>query len=102
MNVLRKSFFSSIRKSEKNFYGNINVKDVNGKKKFWKTIKPLFSNEGLKSNILKAESHVWDNFCQVKALKKWRKMFFLNFTFKGLFVLKIFEFLSWSFGHIDD
>ena len=96
MNVLRKSFFSSIRKSEKNFYGNIIVKDVNGKKKFWKNIKPLFSNEGLKSNILKAESHVWDNFCQVKALKNF------YFTLKGLFFLKILEFLSWSFGHIDD
>ena len=32
-----------LRKSRRNYYSNLNVKDITDNKKFWKTIKPLFS-----------------------------------------------------------
>ena len=43
--------------------------------------------------------HIWDNFWQFKALLKMMKNAFY-FTLKALFVLKIFKFLSWLFGHV--
>ena len=33
---------SLLRKSKRNYYSNLNVKDITDNKKFWKTIKPLF------------------------------------------------------------
>ena len=38
------------------------------------------------------------HFWQLKALSKWKNAFY--FTSKALFVLKIFKFLSWLFGHV--
>ena len=32
-----------LRKTKKEYFENINVKDINDNKKFWKTIKPFFS-----------------------------------------------------------
>ena len=32
-------------KNKKEYFENINVKDINDKKKFWKAIKPFFSNK---------------------------------------------------------
>ena len=40
------------RKSKKEYFQNINVKDINDNKKFWKTIKPFFSNKGLNTDNL--------------------------------------------------
>ena len=34
---------SLLRKSKRNYYSNLNVKNITDNKKFWKTIKPLFS-----------------------------------------------------------
>ena len=48
---------------------------------------------------LKAHSKVRYNFWQVKALYKLMKNAFY-FTLKALFVLKLFIFLSWLFGHV--
>ena len=39
-------------KTKKIFFENINVKDVNDNKKFWKTIKSLYSNKDLNTNKL--------------------------------------------------
>ena len=50
--------------------------------------------------VLKAHSQVWDNFWQLKVLEKWWKMLSFYFTLQALFVLKIFNFLSWHFGHV--
>ena len=36
---------SILRKSKRNCYGNLNVKDIVDNKKFGKTIKPLFSDK---------------------------------------------------------
>ena len=41
-----------LRKTKKEYLENINVKDINDNKKFWKTIKPFFSNKGLNTNKL--------------------------------------------------
>ena len=41
-----------LRKTKKEYFENINVKDINDNKKFWKTIKPFFSNKGLNTNKL--------------------------------------------------
>ena len=35
----------SSKKIEKEYYSNLNVKDITNNKKFWKTIKPLFSDK---------------------------------------------------------
>ena len=35
---------------KKNIFSNINVKSISDDKKFWKTIKPFFSNKGLNTN----------------------------------------------------
>ena len=41
-----------LRKTKKEYFKNIIVKDINDNKKFWKTIKPFFSNKGLNTNTL--------------------------------------------------
>ena len=40
---------SLLRKTEKDYYANLNVKDILNNKQFWRAIKPLFSNK-TKSN----------------------------------------------------
>ena len=39
-------------KSKKDYFQKLNIKDMTDNKKFWKTIKPFFSNKGLNSNKL--------------------------------------------------
>ena len=41
-----------LRKTKKEYFENINIKDINDNKKFWKTVKPLFSDKGLNTNKL--------------------------------------------------
>ena len=41
------------KENKKEYFENINVKDINDNKKFWKTIKPFFNNKGLKTNVTK-------------------------------------------------
>ena len=36
---------SLLRKTNKDYYGNLNEKDVINNTKFWKTVKPLFSDK---------------------------------------------------------
>ena len=49
------------KKSE--YFRNINIKALNGNKKFWKKIKPFFSDKGLKTNniILKEKNELITN-----------------------------------------
>ena len=49
---------------------------------------------------LKARSQGWGNFWQLKTPLKMMKNAFY-FSIKALFVLKIFKFLSWLFGHVE-
>ena len=42
----------SFKKNKKEYFENINVKNINCNKKFWKTIKRFFSNKALNANKL--------------------------------------------------
>ena len=44
-NKQRNFCVSLLRKTKKDYYGNLNEKDVIDNKKFWKTVKPLFSDK---------------------------------------------------------
>ena len=59
----------------------------------WKT--PLSSF--LPSVLLKARTKIWDNICQLSQNYERRFLFHL----KALFVVKIFKFLFWLFGHAE-
>ena len=39
-----------LRKSKKQYFSNISVRDVSDNKSFWKSVKPYFSNKGSSSN----------------------------------------------------
>ena len=39
-------------KTKKDCFQNLNIQDLSNKRKFWKTIKPHFTNEGINSNKL--------------------------------------------------
>ena len=41
-----------LRKTKQDYFNNIDIKSVSDTKKFWKTIKPYFSNKGLNSSII--------------------------------------------------
>ena len=41
-----------LRNTKKDYFQKLNIKDLTDNKKFWKTIKPFFSNKGLNSNKL--------------------------------------------------
>ena len=48
----RKPFCVNLLRKTKEHFENISVKDIKDNKKFWKTIKPFFSNKGLNTNKL--------------------------------------------------
>ena len=39
-----------LRKTKKNYFTNLNIKDITDSKTFWKTIKPNFDEEGAGSS----------------------------------------------------
>ena len=41
-----------LRKTKNDYFQTLNIRDFSDNKKFWKTVKPYFSNKGLKSNKL--------------------------------------------------
>ena len=55
------------------------------------------------ATLLKSDSYLPKKFAlfdSLKALLKWWKVLFY-FIVKALFVLKVFKFLSWLFGHVE-
>ena len=44
-NKQRNKCVSLLRKTKKTYYSNLNVKDVVGNKKFWKTLESFFSDK---------------------------------------------------------
>ena len=48
-NKQRNFFVDLLRKTKTEYFKNLNVKDLSDNRKFWKTIKPYFSNKGLNS-----------------------------------------------------
>lgn len=47
---------SRIRKSKKKFHANLNVKDITDNRKFWKTVKALFSDKPKSRNVTLIEN----------------------------------------------
>ena len=45
------------KKNKKEYFENIDVKDINDNEKFWKTRKPFLSNKGLNTNTLMLIEH---------------------------------------------
>ena len=45
-NKQRNFCVSLLRKTKKDYYGNVNEKDGIDNKRFWKPVKPLFSDKG--------------------------------------------------------
>ena len=45
-------FVDLLRKTKTEYFKNLNVKDLSDNRKFWKIMKPYFSNKGLNSNKL--------------------------------------------------
>ena len=48
----RNFFINLLRKTKTEYFQKLNVKDLSDNRKFWKTIKPFFSNKGLNSKKL--------------------------------------------------
>ena len=81
----RNYLVSLVRENKK--HGSLNVNDITDNKKFWRVIKVRPSPSKKISVICLVES----------PLKMMKNVFY--FILKGLFVLKIFKFLSRHFGH---
>ena len=41
-----------LRKTKKDYFQNLNIRDLSDNRKLWETIKPYFTNKGLNSNEL--------------------------------------------------
>ena len=68
-----------LRRTKKDYFQNLNVKDLSDNKEFWKTIKPYFSNKGLNSNkmlLIEKGEFVSDE----KHLASIVNKFFINIT----------------------
>ena len=68
-----------LRKTKTEYFQKLNVKDLSDNRKFWKTIKPFFSNKGLNSNkpILKENNRL---IREEKELVTVMNTFFVNIT----------------------
>ena len=82
----RNSCVNLLLKTKAEYFHKLNVKGLPNNKKFWKTIKPYFSNKGLNSNklILNEKNQV---IVEEKKLVTVMKTFFFNIT-EGLDVKK--------------
>ena len=49
-----------LKKTKREYFRNLNIKDLNDDKKVWRKIEPFFSNEGLETNniIFKEKSEL--------------------------------------------
>ena len=68
-----------LRKTKAEYFQKLNVKDLSDNRKFWKTIKPFFSNKGLNSNklMLKENNRL---ITEEKELATVMNTFFVNIT----------------------
>ena len=67
------------RNTKKDYFQKLNIKDLTDNKKFWKTIKPFFSNKGLNSNkLMLREKDVV--VADEKALATLMNNYFVNIT----------------------
>ena len=68
-----------LRKTKKDYFQNLNIRDLSDNRKFWKTIKPYFTNKGVNSNkfLLKEKGNFVLNEKQLTTIKN---SFFINIT----------------------
>ena len=68
-----------LRRTKKEHFQNLNVKDLSDNKKFWKTIKPHSSKKGLNSNkmLLKKKGELISDEKQLASIMN---KFFINIT----------------------
>ena len=68
-----------LRKTKTDYIQNLNIRDLSDNRKFWKTIKPFFSNKELNSNkfLLKEKGNLVSN---EKPLATIMNSFFINIT----------------------
>ena len=71
-----------IRKTKEDYFQNSNIRDLSDNRKFWKTIKPYFTNKGLNSNKLLVEEK-GNLVSNEKQLATIMNSFFINIA-KGL------------------
>ena len=74
------NFYANLfRKTKTEYFQKLNVKDLSDNRKFWKTIKPFFSNKGLNSNklMLKENNRL---ITEEKELATVMNTFFVNIT----------------------
>ena len=70
-----------LRKTKKNYFGNLNIKDMTDSKTFWKTIKPNFNKKGSSSSkIVLSEKGSILNDSKKQLLHKYNQ----NFKFETL------------------
>ena len=48
--IIRRKGILLLQQVKRKYFSDINVKNISHNKKFWKTIKPFFSNKGLNAN----------------------------------------------------
>ena len=72
-------YVNLFRKTKTEYFQKLNVKDLSDNRKFWKTIKPFFSNKGLNSNklMLKENNRL---ITEEKELATVMNTFFVNIT----------------------
>ena len=46
-------FVNLLTKTKKNYFNNVNMQDITDNKKFWKTIRPYFSDKGYNQTKIK-------------------------------------------------
>ena len=68
-----------LRKTEAEYFRNLNVKDLSDNRKFWKTIKPYFSNKDLNSKRLSLQEK-GNLVADEKKLATIMNNFFINIT----------------------
>ena len=66
------------KKTKKEYFRNLNIKDLNDNKKFWKKIKPFFSDICLETNniILKENNELINSFTLANLFNN----YFINIT----------------------
>ena len=79
-NYIKKHFcVNLLRKTKKDYFQNLNIQELSDNRKFWKTIKPYFSNKGLNLNkfLLKEKGNLVSNEKQLATIMN---SFFINIS----------------------
>ena len=78
-----RNFCNRLYKREKKFYSNLNLKNITYNKKFWKNIKPVFSNKGISKTeitLVEGEKIIFNDL----EVANTRNSFFEHVTLLGI------------------